>query len=228
MGRKDRAAPSPAKTKKKSAELVFKVWELAACTADGPAGSVPADGDGGYDRGWSHERAMDELQALVTSGTTDPNEEDEGFTPLAHACRRGNDQAVITLLGEETVKPNTCGDDGMTALHYAVMMGHTCVESTLPDSARMLGCGGCRCVRWLILASGEAGRGKKLRPRKGEDPYNECVDLTLRSKSGCTALHYGAHAGTAGVVQQLLEVSAAQTLPRTLPLARCAATPCLL
>eukprot|EP00644_Phytophthora_capsici_P003753 jgi/Phyca11/108443/e_gw1.15.383.1 len=133
-----------------------------------------------------------------------PNGKDEkGRTALHYACRHGAENAVRTLIHEETTIDDPDLEMRWTPLHYAVMGGHESIVRRLVDKAP---------VRRITINRKDKSGMTPLMLACGEDHAN-VAKLLLRKKAfidetdndGWSALHYAAANDSALAAEVLVQ-----------------------
>lgn len=147
------------------------------------------------------------LEQFLTVGKHLSCDISQGFPPLHRAAMTGNNQMATKILHEIKESPgngaNYHDSEGMTALHWAAMLGHaTIVRSLLESGANVTSldqfkntplhlatfAGDAKAVRWLIIFG---------------------ADLNAKNQNGSTALHIAAEKDHFSIAEKLVSSCAA-------------------
>lgn len=129
-------------------------------------------------------------------------------TPLHNACEDGDAQTVEALL-KMGADVNECDEAGVSALATAASWGHV-------DVCRLLLANGANVMKADKLgdtALHEAARADELDVVEVlcEAPG---MDVNVKNKHGCTALHVASHAGKGAMVKLLIRLGASVNGPK--------------
>jgi len=135
---------------------------------------------------------VDVVQWLLSHDLDAESEDDDGWTPLRFAARRGRLEIVQTLLGHG-VRINATDETGRTALHLASSQGHVEIVELLLQH---------RDTDYCTPSHLASSRGK---PEVARLLLDHVANIDAKDKDGSTPLHHASCLGKAEVVRLLLD-----------------------
>ena len=129
--------------------------------------------------------------------------DDDGLTPLAIACQRGNTFAVERLLQEEDIDVNIVDKQGSTALHEACEYGSNKIVKLLCNEGANISAANRDGVTPLHVGCHE-GHSEVIKSilLVGHDEKDELI--RAKDSQGSAAIHYAVESGVQSIVEALL------------------------
>ena len=129
--------------------------------------------------------------------------DDDGLTPLAIACQRGNYYGVKRLLQEEHIDINIADKQGSTALHEACEHGSKKIIELLINKGAKISVANAEGVTPLHIACRE-GCSEVVNLLFLHSHSEKNVLVGAEDNQGNTALHFAVASGVESIVQVLL------------------------
>ena len=129
--------------------------------------------------------------------------DDDGLTPLAIACQRGNTFAVERLLQEEDIDVNKKDNQGSTALHEACEYGSNKIVKLLCYKGADISFADRDGVTPLHVACRE-GHSEVVNSLLLVGHEQKDRLITAKDAQGSVALHYAVESGVQSIVETLL------------------------
>ena len=130
-------------------------------------------------------------------------EDDDGLTPLAIACQRGNTFAVERLLQEEDINVNTVDKQGSTALHEACEYGSNKIVKLLCNKGAKISTADRDGVTPLHVACRE-GHSEVVKSLLLFGHVQKDELISAADSQGSAAIHYAVESGVQSIVEALL------------------------
>ena len=143
------------------------------------------------------------IELLLHNGADVNAKDDDGLTPLAIACQRGNYHGVKALLKEGQIDVNIRDNQRSTPLHEACEHGSKkIVEKLIDNEAEISVANEDKVTPLHIACSGGYDEAVSLMLVRGHTIKDKLV--SARDNQGSTALHHAAESGVESIVQNLL------------------------